>query len=375
MACAKLASPGPCSQWAPRRGPGSWWCCRKQAEVWTCWDPSWGWKPVGLPCPILTLIPPRYRLHPQVGTILLLQGWAFVVLFHHSHFDSSSLTHLLVYFSILPYKWRKWEAWSTREKWREDSISIQSASCDLQRSYLSTRLDILLLWGPFPTCVQAGAASSWMLSPCRLLQVVCSGPGTEAVVDTVLLLTVFCPLLFLFLFFVNFWWTSSLIRCKKKPPGSLKCFLFVCFFAWLSHSPLFLGAFVVCWTPGLVVLLLDGLNCTNCGVQNVKRWFLLLALLNSVMNPVIYSYKDDEMWGTMKRMLCCSSDDRNQERRSSRIPSTVLGRSTDTTGQYIEDGIIQGTICGKGDLSENGNSWVIQETDLAENRRGKGEVL
>lgn len=180
-----------------------------------------------------------------MGTILLLQGWAFVILFHHSHFDSSSLTHLLVYFSILPYKWRKWEAWSTREKWREDSISIQSASCDLQRSYLSTRLDILLLWGPFPTCVQAGAASSWMLSPCRLLQVVCSGPGREAVVDTVLLLTVFCPLLFLFLFFVNFWWTSSLIRCKKETPWQSEVF-FVCLFFCLTFSLSFISRCICC---------------------------------------------------------------------------------------------------------------------------------
>lgn len=111
---------------------------------------------------------------------------------------------------------------------------------------------------------------------------------------------------------------------------------------------LFLGAFVVCWTPGLVVLLLDGLNCTHCGVQHVKRWFLLLALLNSVMNPIIYSYKDEEMSTTMRRMICCSSDDKSQDRCSSRIPSTVLTRSTDASGHYIEDGIIQGTISGKG---------------------------
>lgn len=148
---------------------------------------------------------------------------------------------------------------------------------------------------------------------------------------------------------------NKLVRCLKINKARSLFFLIFFFFSF-SLSPLFPGAFVVCWTPGLVVLLLDGLNCTYCGVQNVKRWFLLLALMNSVMNPVIYSYKDDEMWSTMKKMLCCSSDDKSQERRSSRIPSTVLGRSTDTTGQYIEDGIIQGTICGKGDLNDKGNS-------------------
>ncbi|CAM4593206.1 lysophosphatidic acid receptor 3 [Lepidochelys kempii] len=130
--------------------------------------------------------------------------------------------------------------------------------------------------------------------------------------------------------------TSGSISRRRTPVKLMKTVMTV------------LGAFVVCWTPGLVVLLLDGLNCTHCGVQHVKRWFLLLALLNSVMNPVIYSYKDDEMSNTMRRIMCCSSDDKSHERRSSRIPSTVLSRSTDTTSQYIEDSIIQGTISGKG---------------------------
>lgn len=119
--------------------------------------------------------------------------------------------------------------------------------------------------------------------------------------------------------------------------------------------PLFslVGAFIVCWTPGLVVLLLDGLNCTRCEVQNVKRWFLLLALLNSLMNPIIYSYKDDEMSNTMRRMICCSFEERSQERRSSRIPSAVLGRSIDSSSQYLENGISQVTISGKE------NTWIL----------------
>lgn len=102
----------------------------------------------------------------------------------------------------------------------------------------------------------------------------------------------------------------------------------------------------MCWTPGLVVLLLDGLNCTQCGVQHVKRWFLLLALLNSLMNPVIYSYKDEDMYSTMKKMICCFSQEKNLERRPSRILSAVLSRS-ETCSQYTEDSISQSTVCNK----------------------------
>ncbi|NP_001155874.1 lysophosphatidic acid receptor 3 isoform X1 [Sus scrofa] len=107
-----------------------------------------------------------------------------------------------------------------------------------------------------------------------------------------------------------------------------------------------LGAFIVCWTPGLVVLLLDGLNCTQCNVQHVKRWFLLLALLNSAMNPIIYSYKDEDMYSTMKRMIFCFLQERNPEGQPSRIPSMVLSQS-DTGSRYMEDNGNRGPACNK----------------------------
>ncbi|XP_028917780.1 lysophosphatidic acid receptor 3 isoform X2 [Ornithorhynchus anatinus] len=129
--------------------------------------------------------------------------------------------------------------------------------------------------------------------------------------------------------------TSGSISRRRTPMKLMKTVMTV------------LGAFVVCWTPGLVVLLLDGLNCTHCGVQHVKRWFLLLALLNSVMNPIIYSYKDDEMYSTMRKMICCFSADKARKRQASRLPSTVHSRSNDTTSQYMEDSIDQGTVCTK----------------------------
>lgn len=110
----------------------------------------------------------------------------------------------------------------------------------------------------------------------------------------------------------------------------------------IASSPLLAGAFVVCWTPGLLVLLLDGLNCTQCGVQHVKRWFLLLALLNSVMNPIIYSYKDEDMYSTMRKMICCLSPEKNPE-RPSRIPSTILSRS-DTGSQDAGDGVSHSAV-------------------------------
>uniref|UniRef100_A0A8C3VKC4 Lysophosphatidic acid receptor 1 n=1 Tax=Catagonus wagneri TaxID=51154 RepID=A0A8C3VKC4_9CETA len=128
--------------------------------------------------------------------------------------------------------------------------------------------------------------------------------------------------------------TSGSISRRRTPMKLMKTVMAV------------LGAFIVCWTPGLVVLLLDGLNCTQCKVQRVKRWFLLLALLNSAMNPIIYSYKDEDMYSTMKRMIFCFSQERNPEGRPSRIPSMVLSQS-DTGSRYMEDNGNRGPACNK----------------------------
>ncbi|KAI5623615.1 lysophosphatidic acid receptor 2b, partial [Silurus asotus] len=65
-----------------------------------------------------------------------------------------------------------------------------------------------------------------------------------------------------------------------------------------------LGCCVVCWTPGLVLLLLDGVKC-NCIMINVEIYSVVLAELNSMMNPIIYWYRDQDMRRTFKHILCC----------------------------------------------------------------------
>ncbi|XP_003223254.1 lysophosphatidic acid receptor 2 isoform X1 [Anolis carolinensis] len=65
-----------------------------------------------------------------------------------------------------------------------------------------------------------------------------------------------------------------------------------------------LSAFVICWTPGQVVLLLDGLDCKSCNVLAVEKYFLLLAEINSLINAIVYSYRDNEMRSTFRKILC-----------------------------------------------------------------------
>nr|XP_032811407.1 lysophosphatidic acid receptor 1-A-like [Petromyzon marinus] len=72
----------------------------------------------------------------------------------------------------------------------------------------------------------------------------------------------------------------------------------------LKTVTIVLGAFIVCWTPGLVILLLD-VFCPSCEILAYEKFFLLLAEFNSAMNPIIYSFRDKEMLSTFKRLLCC----------------------------------------------------------------------
>ncbi|KAG8441287.1 hypothetical protein GDO86_006861 [Hymenochirus boettgeri] len=91
-----------------------------------------------------------------------------------------------------------------------------------------------------------------------------------------------------------------------------------------------LSAFVICWTPGQVVLLLDGVNCTSCDVLTVEKYFLLLAEINSVINPIVYSYRDNEMRTTFKQILCFFCNRRNKY-------SSASVKSTNTERRIFTD--------------------------------------
>ncbi|XP_053737281.1 lysophosphatidic acid receptor 3 [Synchiropus splendidus] len=111
--------------------------------------------------------------------------------------------------------------------------------------------------------------------------------------------------------------TSGSINRRRTPIKLIKTVMVV------------LGAFVFCWTPGLVVLLMDGLDCQKCQVLKLKRWLLLLAVLNSVMNPCIYSYKDEEMWATFKNLMRCIGNGTRRQ-RSTKANARPLSSAQDT---------------------------------------------
>ncbi|XP_032384763.1 lysophosphatidic acid receptor 2b isoform X1 [Etheostoma spectabile] len=75
-------------------------------------------------------------------------------------------------------------------------------------------------------------------------------------------------------------------------------------FNLMKTVTMILGCFVFCWTPGLVILLLDGVGCDACEVLRFEKYFLVLAECNSFFNPIIYSFRDNDMRRTFKEILC-----------------------------------------------------------------------
>ncbi|NWR42250.1 S1PR4 protein, partial [Regulus satrapa] len=67
-----------------------------------------------------------------------------------------------------------------------------------------------------------------------------------------------------------------------------------------------LGAFILCWSPLFVLLLFDVFCETRAcpHLQNLD-WTLALALLNSGINPIIYSLRSVEVRRAVASLLCC----------------------------------------------------------------------
>ncbi|KAG7282102.1 hypothetical protein CRUP_008214 [Coryphaenoides rupestris] len=66
------------------------------------------------------------------------------------------------------------------------------------------------------------------------------------------------------------------------------------------------GVFIACWTPIFVLLLVD-VACKQrrrCAILYKADWFIALAVLNSAMNPVIYTLASREMRRAFLGLVC-----------------------------------------------------------------------
>lgn len=65
------------------------------------------------------------------------------------------------------------------------------------------------------------------------------------------------------------------------------------------------GVFIVCWMPLFVLLLIDvACKPNQCSILLKADWFIALAMINSAMNPMIYTLASKEMRRAFIKLLC-----------------------------------------------------------------------
>ncbi|KAK9532487.1 hypothetical protein VZT92_009868 [Zoarces viviparus] len=64
------------------------------------------------------------------------------------------------------------------------------------------------------------------------------------------------------------------------------------------------GVFIACWTPIFILLLVDVACEQRCPILYKADWFIGLAVLNSAMNPVIYTLASREMRRAFLGLVC-----------------------------------------------------------------------
>ncbi|XP_054835704.1 sphingosine 1-phosphate receptor 1 [Eublepharis macularius] len=76
--------------------------------------------------------------------------------------------------------------------------------------------------------------------------------------------------------------------------------------ALLKTVIIVLSVFIVCWSPLFILLLLD-VRCKvrSCPILLQAEYFLVLAVLNSATNPIIYTLTSKEMRRAFIKIVCC----------------------------------------------------------------------
>ncbi|XP_078054825.1 sphingosine 1-phosphate receptor 3-like [Mustelus asterias] len=105
--------------------------------------------------------------------------------------------------------------------------------------------------------------------------------------------------------------------------------------ALLRTVMIVLGVFIACWSPLFIFLMLDvACNPKQCKSLYKADWCIALAVLNSALNPIIYTLSSREMRGAFLKLLCGCLVDSNVARSLPISPTADNSRSKSSGSNF-----------------------------------------
>lgn len=137
------------------------------------------------------------------------------------------------------------------------------------------------------------------------------------------------------------------------------------------------GVFIACWTPIFVLLLLDVACEHRCPILYKADWFIAVAVLNSAMNPVIYTLASREMRRAFLGLMCgacyrgkaCANDSGNKaslepsRSRSKSLSSQNNPNPSQRSSRQVESEREQEMAHGEVSVVAGGAAQAIRESD------------
>ncbi|MGH0132809.1 UNVERIFIED_CONTAM: hypothetical protein FKN15_050673 [Acipenser sinensis] len=129
--------------------------------------------------------------------------------------------------------------------------------------------------------------------------------------------------------------------------------------ALLKTVIIVLSCFIACWAPLFILLLLDvACKVKTCIILYKAEWFLALAVLNSAMNPLIYTLTSNEMRRAFLKMLLCSVC--TEKGPGAKFKRPIIGalefsrsKSDNSSHPNKEEGDIPETMLSSGNLTSS----------------------
>ncbi|XP_048382700.1 sphingosine 1-phosphate receptor 3-like [Stegostoma tigrinum] len=111
--------------------------------------------------------------------------------------------------------------------------------------------------------------------------------------------------------------------------------------ALLKTVVIVVGIFIACWSPLFIFLLLDvACKPNKCSILYQEDWFIAVAVLNSGMNPIIYTLASKEMRRAFFHLLCgCLASTRVSKALSIKLAAdNSKSKSSGSNSQKVNEG-------------------------------------